>query len=92
METRPAMQAINSSSSQTGRSSGRPVSQCLLGHNIFSLRTFLPLRHFHRNGLTLFESLETFHLDRAVMNKNILPTFAFDKAKSLIIVEPLNGS
>ena len=64
----------------------------LLGDNVFRLRSFLSLSDFHRDFLTFLQRLESFHLDRAVMNKHVLTAFAFDESKSFIVVEPLNGS
>jgi len=63
----------------------------LLRDDVFGLRTFLPLGHFHRDLLPFLQSLESFHLDGGVMYEDILTTFTLDEAKTLIVVEPLDG-
>jgi hypothetical protein len=64
----------------------------LIGHYIFGLRSFLSLSHFHRDLLPFFQGFETFHLDCRVVDENIRPTFALDETKSLVVIEPFNGS
>lgn len=63
-----------------------------VGHHIFGLRSFLSLRHFHRDFLPFFKGFESFHLNGSVMNENIRSTFTLDETKSLIVVEPFDGS
>jgi len=64
----------------------------LFGDNVFRLRPFLTLCHFHRDGLTFLKRFESFHLNRAVMDKNILATLTLNESKSFIVVEPLDSS
>lgn len=64
----------------------------LLRDDVFRLRTFLSLGHFHRNLLTFFQGLESFHLYCSVMYEYILTAFALDETESLVIIEPLDGS
>lgn len=68
------------------------VQTGLLGDYVFRLRAFLTLCHFHRDLLAFFQRFETLHLNGCVVNEYVLTTFAFDKAKSFIVVEPLYGS
>jgi hypothetical protein len=63
----------------------------LFRDDVLSLRTFLPLGHFHSDLLPFFQSLESFHLDCGVMYEYILTTFTLDEAKTLIVIEPLDG-
>jgi len=69
-----------------------PQQNGLVRHDIFCLRTFLSLGHFHGDLLSFFQGFESFHLDCGVMHEYILTAFALDETKSLVIVEPLNGS
>jgi hypothetical protein len=69
-----------------------PSFDFLLGGYVFSLRALLTLRHFHGNFLTFLEALESFHLDRAVMDEYILSALSLNKSKSFVVVEPFNGS
>ncbi len=64
----------------------------LFGDDVFRLRALLALGHFHRDLLAFFQCFESFHNDRAMVDKDVLAIFTFDKSESLIIVEPLNGS
>jgi len=64
----------------------------LVSNDVFGLRSFLPLRHFHRDFLSFLKGFEAFHLDRGMMNENVLPTFTLDETKALVIIEPLDGS
>lgn len=68
------------------------ISDRLFRDDVFCLRTFLSLRHFHRDLLTLFQGLESFHLNCSVVYEYIRTAFMLDETKSLIIVEPLDGS
>ena len=75
--------------------SGRPIPfyrHRLFRNDVFGLRTFLSLGHFHRDLLTFFQGLESFHLDRSVVYEYILTAFSLDETKSLVIIEPLDGS
>jgi len=64
----------------------------LFGDYVFRLWTFLALCHFHGHLLTFLEGFESFHLDSAMMNKDILSTLALNESKTFIVVEPLDGS
>lgn len=64
----------------------------LLRDDVFRLRTFLPLGHFHRDLLPFFEGFESFHLDGCVMHEYILTALALDETKPFVVIEPLNGS
>lgn len=64
----------------------------LFRDNVFCLRTFLSLGHFHCDFLSFFQGFEAFHLDCSVMYEYILTAFTLDETKPLVIVEPLNGS
>jgi len=70
------------------------TSSCeqLFGDYVFRLRPFLSLRHFHRDLLSFLKGFEAFHLYCCVMYEYILTTIALDEAKSLVIIEPLDGS
>jgi hypothetical protein len=61
------------------------------GH-ILRCRAFLSLDHFKLNLLSFLQRLETFSLNGAVVDKNIVATGAFNEAKAFLVVEPLNGS
>ena len=75
-----------------GGSSEEHCPSDLIGDDVFSLRALLPLGHFHSDFLAFLQSLEAFHLNSGVMHKNIVPTFTFNKTKTLVIVEPFDGS
>ena len=63
----------------------------LLRDDVFCLRTFLPLGHFHRDLLSFFKGFESFHLDSSVMHEYILTTLTLYETKPFVIIEPLNG-
>jgi len=64
----------------------------LFRDNVFCLRTFLPLGHFHRDLLPFFEGFESFHLDGRMMHEYILTALTLDETKPFVIIEPLYGS
>ena len=64
----------------------------LFRDDVFRLRTFLPLSHFHRDFLPFFKGFKSFHLDSGVMHKHILTALVLDETKALVIIEPLDGS
>ena len=68
------------------------TSYRLFRDDVFSLRAFLSLGHFHRDFLPFFQGLEAFHLDCSVVYEYILTAFLLDETKSLVIIEPLDGS
>ena len=74
----------------------RQPNQCfensLFGDYVLRLRPFLSLRHFHGYLLPFLEGFKTFHLYRRVVHENILPTIALDETKTLVVIEPLDGS
>jgi len=66
--------------------------QYLVGDYVFRLRAFLALGHFHRDLLSFLKGFEAFHLDGGMVDKYVLAAFALDKAKSLVVIKPLDGS
>ena len=78
---------------RAGRTRGASRSEItLLGDDVFRLGPFLALRYFHGDPLAFLERLEAFHLDGAVVNEDVLSAFSLNEAKSLVVVEPLDGS
>jgi hypothetical protein len=88
----PRAAAPNRLPATNGPPRSQPVCKLLLGDNVLRLGSFLTLGYFHGNFLSFFEGFESFHLDCTVVYENILSTFTLDKTKSLVIIEPFNGS
>lgn len=64
------------------------INQVLQLANIFSSRTLGATDNIKTDPITLRQRLETFALDRGMMDENILATVLFDKTKSFCIVKP----
>lgn len=83
--TRPAVLTAGHSPDQetTGR--------WLFSDDVFCLGSLSGRRHFHRDFLTFFQRLESFHLDRCVMHENIGSIRSLNETESLIVIKPLDG-
>lgn len=60
--------------------------------DVFRLRAFLALGNLHGYLLPFVQAPSTGTVDGAEVYKDILAAFLFDETKSLLIVEPLNGT
>jgi hypothetical protein len=57
------------------------------------LEAFVGLGDFELDAITLVEGLETLPANDGEVHENVLPSFVLrDKAESLLVVKPLNGS
>ena len=57
--------------------------------NVRSLRPLGPLHDLELDIFSLFQALESFSLERGVMNEDIIPAVKTNKPKSLAVIEPL---
>ena len=53
------------------------------------LRPLRPLYNLELDIFSLFQTLESFSLERGIMNKNIVPALKTDKPEPLAVIEPL---
>lgn len=68
------------------------ISRLADRHYIFCLWTFSALRYSHFDFLTFTQCPAAFSLYCTVMYKNILAASLFDKTKSFLVIEPLDGA
>ena len=59
---------------------------------IVGLRAFLSLDLNEGNRLSFLQGLETITVDRTEMNEQVAARLTLNKAVSLSLIEPLNGS
>ena len=62
------------------------------GDHIFSLQAFLALDDGELNFLTVLQRLMAIAADGTIVDENVLPAFATDKAKAFAVVEPLDSA
>ena len=60
--------------------------------DLIGLGTFAPLNDVEFNLIALFEAFVPFALDGAVVNEDVSPALAAEKAVTLCVVEPLYGA
>lgn len=63
---------------------------CDRPHDLVGLGTFFTLDDVELDGVTLFEGLVTFRLDRAVVHENVRAAVPAKEAVALGVVEPLH--
>ena len=67
------------------------LNQSDLGY-VDGLGTFLALNYIVLNSFALFKRLESFLIDSAEMNENIISFGIGNKSKTLLVIEPLDSS
>jgi len=60
--------------------------------DVVRLWTLLALGNFHGHFLTFMKRSATRAIDSAEVNEHIFATFLLDETKTLLIIEPLNGT